>query len=208
MTVKYINLSNEIVDDIPVYPGDSPVNLTQDKSLISDGYNNFRLTTGMHAGTHIDTPMHMTSAKTYISEFPLDRFTGKGCLLDVRNEKIIGYREEFSRIVNDGDVVLLFTGHSSLYGTEGYYQDHPVIDKELAEFFIEKKVRIVGLDCPSPDKPPFAIHKLLLTNDIFILENLTGLGQLSSAEEFEVLALPLKVKADASIVRAIARVTR
>lgn len=81
---RIIDLSQEIIDNMPVYPGDEAVKLYQDRSLVNDGYTSFRLEIGMHAGTHIDTPMHLLSRTTYINGLPLDRFTGNGCLLDAR----------------------------------------------------------------------------------------------------------------------------
>ena len=32
------------------------------------------------------------------------------------------------------DIVLIYTGHSDLYGTDEYYSNQPVIDEELADF--------------------------------------------------------------------------
>lgn len=64
---------------------------------------------------------------------------------------------------------------------------------------------MLGIDMPSPDFPPFPVHKLLLSNGIFILENLTGLQQLLNIDTFEVFAVPLKIYAEASLTRAYAR---
>jgi len=33
---------------------------------------------------------------------------------------------------------------------------------EFAEFMVERKIKILGMDTPSPDKPPFPVHRLLL----------------------------------------------
>ena len=78
---KFIDLSQDIIDNMVVHPYDDKVKLYQDKYLKEDKYNNFRLEIGMHSGTHIDTPMHLTNRKTYINEIPLEKFAGKGCCL-------------------------------------------------------------------------------------------------------------------------------
>ena len=52
--MKYIDLSHEIKNNMPVYPGDIDVNLTKEKDFNKDGYNMYSLYTEMHAGTHID----------------------------------------------------------------------------------------------------------------------------------------------------------
>ena len=65
---------------------------------------------------------------------------------------------------------------------------------------------MVCIDSPSPDRRPFEIHKLLLENNVLIAENLTNLDKLMSANNFEVIALPLKIHADSSPARIIARI--
>lgn len=203
---QYIDLSHNIVNNMPVYPGDSDVKLYRNKCLDKDGYTVFNLEIGMHAGTHIDTPMHLMDRNTLINEIALDRFIGRGCLLDVRKENVINYKPEYEDIVNENDIVILFTNYSEYYGSKEYYTNHPVISKELAEFFIEKKIKMLGIDMPSPDRYPFEIHKKMFENNILIMENLTNLEELLKVDNFEIIAFPLKIEAEASIVRAVARI--
>jgi kynurenine formamidase len=205
---KTLDLSHTIDDRMPVHPYDGEVSLFRDKTLEQDKYNNSRLTTGMHAGTHIDAPGHFLESSLYISDYPLERFMGDGCLLDVRGETVISFREEYEHIVGEGSIVLLLTGLGTLYRTPAYYQgfnDHPLVDVSLAEFFCRKRIKMLGLDTPKPDNYPFEIHRLLLSKGIFILENLTNLEALVGVPEFEVIAFPLKIRAEGSPVRAVAR---
>lgn len=203
---KFIDLSQKIIDNMVVHPYDDKVKLYQDKYLQKDKYNNFRLEIGMHAGTHIDTPMHLTNRKTFISEIPLEKFAGKGFLLDARDERIIGFKQEYIDVINENDIVILYTGYSDKYGTEEYYTNHPVISEDLADFFVEKNIKMLGMDLTSPDKYPFEIHKKMFKNDILIIENLTNLSELAKFYKFNIIAFPLKIKAEASIVRVIASV--
>ena len=64
---------------------------------------------------------------------------------------------------------------------------------------------MVCMDSPSPDLYPFEIHKLLLENNILLAENLTNFDSLLSVNNFEIIALPLKIHADSSPARIIAR---
>lgn len=148
--------------------------------------------------------MHLTDRETFISQIPLDRFTGTGCLLDVRNEKVIGFKQEYVDLINKNDIVILFTNHSEYYGTKEYYTNHPVISEELADFLARKNIKMLGIDMPSPDMYPFEIHKKMFKNDILVMENLTNLTELLNIDKFEVMAFPLKIEAEASIVRAVA----
>ena len=204
--MKLVDLSHIIEDNMPVYPGDPNTNLAHIKQFSKDKYNNHKLDINMHAGTHIDSPMHLTDSSKYIFEYPIESFIAEGCVLDVRNEENIKVKPEYHEVVKENSIVLLYTGFDKYYGTKEYYENHPCIDIEFCNFLIKKKIKMVGIDTPSPDKYPFEIHKLLLKNNIFILENLTNLDQLLNADRFEVIAFPLKIKADSSITRAVARI--
>ncbi|WP_105616413.1 cyclase family protein [Vallitalea okinawensis] len=202
-----IDLTHDIKNGMFTHPYDGDVKVYEDKILSRDGYYNSRLETGMHAGTHIDAPRHFLESNTFIGAFELYNFIGNGCLLDVRNQNLITYKDEYDELVKHGDIVLLYTGFSQWYGTSEYYDNfnnHPIVDKTLTDFFINKKIKILGMDMPKPDNYPFEVHKQLFENDIFIIENLTNLDKLLNVSRFEVVALPLKIRAEASIIRAIA----
>ncbi len=100
---KLIDLSHDIKDKMITHPYDDGVKLYQDKFLELHKYNNSRLEIGMHSGTHIDTPMHLTKRETPINKISLDKFIGRGCILDVRNEDMITYKDDyFISIKNTG----------------------------------------------------------------------------------------------------------
>ena len=202
---KLIDLTHTIEDKLPVYPGDDETRLYQTKHLEIDKYNNHRLEISIHSGTHIDSPMHLTKKNEYISQIPLEKFIGEGCVLEVRNEFIVYMKEEYRDKVKENNIVLLCTGYDKKFGSDEYFDNSPIIDKNFAEFLIEKNIKILGLDSPSPDKYPFEIHKMLFDKDILIIENLKNLDQLLSINKFEVIAFPLNIKADGSILRVVAR---
>jgi len=205
--MRLIDLSHTIQRNLSVFPGDAPIQLEQVKDYNRDGYNNFQLFTGMHVGTHIDGPMHLTNSKTFIAELPLQSFTGKGIVIDVRDHDFIGLKHEKLSQINSGDIVLFFSGYAKIFGEERYYTNHPVFEEELIYYLVDKKVKMIGIDWASPDHEPYPLHKILLENNILILENLTNLNLLLSEPQFEIFAFPLKIKADSSLVRAFARTT-
>lgn len=201
-----IDLTHLIVQGLPPYPGDSETELVQTKSITSDFHNNHQLKISMHTGTHIDGPMHFLDNSQYLNDFPLDTFIGEGCLINVYKEKVIDYRAEYEQQIKENQIVLLYTGHSECFGTSEYFSNYPVMTSRFAELLIRKRVKMIGMDTPSPDKVPFEIHKALFKSNILLIENLTNLKELLHAERFEVMALPLNIKADSSIARVIARV--
>jgi len=204
--MTFIDLTHTLHRSIAVFPGDDPIQLDQIRTLENDGFNNYRLSTGMHVGTHIDGPMHMTTDARMMADLPIEMFSGKGVLIDVRGEEKIAFRESFRKMIQPGDIVLFYSGLDNLFGRPKYFTDYPDITEELALFLADKRVKIVGLDWVSPDHEPYPIHDILFRSNVLILENLTNLGQLLHATNFEVFAFPLKIEADSSIVRVVARV--
>lgn len=204
--MRIIDLSHPIYDGMPVYPGDAETSLVRSKHIKQDGYTNHQLSINMHSGTHIDGPMHLLDCEKYLNEFPVETFIGEGCLLDVSQEKTIDYKVEYEQLIQQKQIVLLYTGCSQHYGLPQYYTDHPVLTLQFAEMLVRKQVKMIGLDFPSPDQYPFEVHKHLFQNDILIIENLTNVEQLFHTPSFEVIALPLLMKADSSLARVVARV--
>lgn len=197
----YIDLSHTFTAQMPVYPGDSLPELTKTDH---ETHTNFHVKTGMHVGTHIDAPIHMIKNGTKLSEIPVDHFFGKGHLIDARNKSITAEILE-NYTIHPGDIILIHTGFSTHFRQPEYFENYPDITEKFAQKLVELKVKIVGMDTPSPDREPYKIHKILLSNNILIIENLTNLEQLKN-KEFEIIALPPKFETDASPLRVVAKV--
>ena len=202
--MNLIDLTHTIENNMPVYPGDKNVILYEDKNYDKDFYTSYILKSGMHSGTHIDAPMHITKDKRFINEFSLNNFYGKGVFIDARGKDIIDVNEDFKKSLQGKEIVIIYTGFEEKYGCDEYYNNHPVFSKELVEVFKLNNIKMVGFDMPSPDKEPYEIHKMLLNNNIFILENLCNLDKLLNIEDFTIMCFPLKIKAEGSLVRAVA----
>ena len=204
--MKLIDLSHSLHKDFPIFPGDESVQLDQVRTIRLDGYTNFRLITEMHAGTHIDGPLHKIASTPLIARIALEHFTGKGVLIDVRGYTKIEFRETYRESISPESIVLFYSGLDQNIDNPEYFLSYPDISEELALFLVLQRVKIIGLDWASPDHHPYPIHEILLKNNILILENLTNLGQLLNETNFEVYAFPLKIEADSSLARAVARV--
>lgn len=204
--MKYIDLTHIFTDNMPVYPGDHPTELRQTAQIDKDGCTNFQVKTGMHVGTHMDGPLHMIPNGKSLSDFPVSHFFGPANLVDARNKSEIGLELLKNREINPGDIILILTGFSGKYHQLQYYENYREITEEFAQKLFELKVKIVGMDTPSPDRPPFKVHKILLSNDILIIENLTNLGELLKYEKFNIIALPTKFASDSAPVRVVAEI--
>lgn len=206
--MKIIDLTHTFTADMPVFPGDPKATLEQVAHLEKDTFNDHKLSTVMHVGTHMDAPLHMLADGKTIDQLLLERCMGKGVVLDVRGKKQIDSSVLEGRVIDQGSVVLLYTGFGAQYRTDEYFINAPAITEDFAEKMVAYKINLLGMDMAGPDPDaPWPVHKILLGNDIYILENLANLESLLNVTSFEVIALPAKLQADAAPLRIIARIT-
>lgn len=201
----YIDLTQNFRADMPVYPGDPKPELKQIATIETDSFTDHEIKTGMHVGTHMDAPLHMIANGKKISEIAPEKFFGPGKLIDARGQASIGEELLTQTQIEAGDIVLVLTGFGEKFQSGEYYEKHPELTAGFAAKLAGLGVKMVGLDTPSPDRPPFAVHKILLNQEILILENLTNLEQLVN-KKFEIIALPAKWETDAASARVIAKI--
>ncbi|MBI1838914.1 MAG: cyclase family protein [Candidatus Colwellbacteria bacterium] len=201
--MKWIDLSVPINEKMPVYPGDPAVKIEPAGDIHKNGYEDHYLSIGTHAGTHIDAPSHMIVGGATLDQVPLENFSGRGVL--IKSGMNLGLETIDGVSIQKGDIVLFHTGMSGLYREPEYYNNYPAMTEELARYLIDKKVKMVGVDMCSVDHEPFPVHKILLKENILIIENLTNLSALDGLE-FRILAFPLKLQLDGSPARIVAEI--
>jgi len=200
----YIDLSVLVDKQTPVYPGDPATKIEPAGVLAKDGYCDHYISIGTHVGTHIDAPMHMLEGGKSLDQIPLDQFVGNGKVIKINGNNFDVVK---SAGIQEGDVVLFNTGMSKKYYDKEYFEEYPAMSEAVANYLVETKVKMVGLDTGSADNQDgFPIHKILLSGNVLIIENLTNLDQLEDKEEFKIYALPLKLNIDASPARVIAEI--
>jgi arylformamidase len=200
----YIDLAVTLNEQTPTFPGDAPTKIVPANRLESDGNNDHYISTNNHTGTHIDAPLHMLAGGKTLDEIPIDRFVGRGLLIEVGKE----FRLEDVQQANpqEGDIVLFCTGMSEHYHEPVYFEEYPAMSEEIARYLVECKVKMVGVDTGGVDNLDGSpIHKILLAGDVLIIENLTSLNQLSG-KEFTVYALPIKLDIDGAPARVVAEI--
>lgn len=202
--MQYIDLTQTFDNNMPVFPGDAEPEFVKNTDV--DGIVHFNLTTGMHVGTHLDAPMHMISGGKLISDYPPEKFFGRGVVIDARGKSSADENLLAGADIRPGDMVLVCFGWGGKFRDADYYSNHPVLAENFAKKLVDLKVFLVGTDTPSPDRAPYKVHKILLPRDILILENLLNLEQLIGQANFEVIALPAKFQTEAAPCRVIARI--
>jgi kynurenine formamidase len=203
---RYIDLTRTLYNNMPVYPGEKSPSLNIDKTIEADGYNGIRLESNMHTGTHIDAPMHVQKANQTIDSFDAGLFTGIACLIDVSDKKVITYQPEWEKLFSENEIILFRTYHDRFWDSPAYYNEYPDFEASIATKLVECKVRIVGFDSPSPDRMPYDFHLTFLTGERFMIESLTNLQALPADKSFRLFAFPLKVQAEASLLRVVAQI--
>lgn len=202
--MKIIDLTHTFTETTPVFPGDSLPMLTEN----IDRENNivhFHVESGMHVGTHMDGPLHIIPGGRKLSEISVERFVANGRLIDARGSGGIGIEFLEGKKIAEGDCVLIYTGFDQKFRDPSFYTDYPDLTEDFARALVDLKVKFVGMDTPSPDKAPYTIHRILLKEEIMIIEAMNNLGALLDVQEFEVVALPTKFDAEAAPVRVVAR---
>lgn len=206
--MKYIDLSHTFTDNMPVYPGDPVTSLKQITSIEKNGYTDHSLTTVMHVGTHMDAPLHMIQGGKYMDEIPVEHFTSQGVLVNAYKKPVIDVDLLNGIAVPAGGILLLYTGMSDVFGKEEYNTTYPRMTEAFAEKILKLGVKIIGMDMLNPDKEEtYPIHKILLSKEVLIIENLTNLKSLVGIPSFEVFAFPVKLHAEAAPVRVVVRIS-
>ncbi|MGO9613680.1 MAG: cyclase family protein [Dissulfurispiraceae bacterium] len=189
------------------YPGDTKFSAELMVSLRSSGmFDLTKLVMSAHSGTHIDTPSHFIADSKNIDNYTIKDFILPAHVVEIQDEEAVRVRELLTLDLNPGEALLFKTNNSrSTFHRDGTFTEHFVyLAPDAADFCIEKKVKLVGIDYITIDKygdDTFPIHHKLFEKDILILEgiNLQGIP----LGRYTLFCLPLKMKCEASPVRAI-----
>lgn len=208
---KIVDLSMDITNSTPVYPGDPKPDIRPAATIEQDGYNVSQVNIGSHTGTHVDAPVHINKSGLTIDESGLAPFLGRGIIINVTGKEpgvsiTLEDITPYLRRMDSGVIVLFYTGWSVFVGEERYYK-HPYLSIEAVEAMLAKGVRtflIDALNLDPPDGSSFAAHEAITEVNGIIGENLTNLEAVDFSDPF-IIALPLKLKGlDGSPVRAVA----
>mgnify|MGYP000293352588 CR=1 FL=1 len=150
--------------------------------------------------THFDNPKAVLKDGKDILDYPPSKFIGKCNILDVRcsgSEDVITLtrvkRAVTHNYIYSGEAVFFYTGWAKYRGTPEYFL-HPSISLEVAEWLIEKKISLIGVDAPNPTRiHSRKFHELLFSNDVLIVENLGDMEGLVGMK-VKAITLPLPIK--------------
>ncbi len=169
-----------------------------------------RIEMSTHDGTHIDSPLHFIPGGRTVDTMPFETTLGPCRVIEIKDEHEVKVQELEPYNIQSGERILFKTRNSSppgVYSVRQYLGPLVGVSLAAAEYLVQKKIRLVGLDYISvalaePMHNIMNVHKAFLSNGIFILEAINLLGV--PAGEYELFCLPLRIdKGDAGPCRVI-----
>lgn len=208
--MKIYDVSIPLQSGMLVWPGDDNPEFEQYNAIDNgDIVNSTRIYSSAHIGTHVDAPRHLFNEGRTIDEIPLKVLIGTTMVVDLNNINQID-RQVLSSIKWQNSTRILFKTRNSKYWKSPIHkfeQDFVSLAPDGAEFLLEKKIELVGIDYLSIDlfnADQLPVHKILLKEDVVVIEGLN----LAEVPEglYELICLPIKILgSDGAPARAILR---
>jgi arylformamidase len=206
-----VDLTREVKNDTKVFPGSPLPKFISWTKIDIHNYDSEVMFMSTHTGTHMDAPSHFVKDVSSIDKVPVSRFISNAVLIKIKKEsdQLISAGEiEASNVsINEGDTVVFSTLWEYEVDKDYFFSHNPGLADDAAKYLIDKKVNAVCIDSPSIDRGSdnnFPVHKMLLSKDVLIVENLCNLSKLNK-QYFTLIIMPLKLfGASGSPIRAIA----
>ena len=176
------------------------------------GRNTSKFRLGSHTATHMDAPLHFFEGAPGIDETDLEKCIGPVTCVDMTHIKagqVVQLMDVESVKVTER--MLFAFGWYKNWKTENYYKAFPYFSQEAIEYLVDNGMLFMAMDTPSPDdgsaiqkKDDSPMHKILLGKGIVIVEYLNQTELIDYGKNYEIIALPLKIKgADGAPARVV-----
>ena len=206
-----IDLSHPLRHGLPSFPGDPSLVIEPHCTTASEARCNVsRISMGSHQGTHLDAMFHFIDDGRTLGQMPLDWFYGPARVLRIPRgageEITVADFAAHEATLQPGARILFETGWHREFGTERFFTDYPSMTQEAARYLASRRLRLIGMDTPTPGRDYYEIHHTLLAKDVemVIVESLAHLDRLPDTE-FTFIGFPLNFAGrDGSPIRAVA----
>jgi arylformamidase len=201
------DISVPIRPGMHVWPDDPPVVLER-FSAMADGANAnvSRLDFGVHAGTHIDAPVHFIADGVGADLVPVDALIGPAVVVDATSvDRHLDAEVMAALAIPEGSERVLFkTRNSELWASAQFEAGFLGVTDDGAKWLVDHGVRLVGIDylsiAPFGDSVP--THRTLLGAGVAVLEG-TDLRGVEPGE-YDLICAPVRiVGSDGAPARAI-----
>lgn len=204
---EIIDISPKLREEMPTYPGNPPYRIRQVRT-VEEGANSTlsEVTTGTHAGAHVDAPAHFIAGERSLEEMGLEQLVGRARILAIGAEEQITVTDLEQHNISEGERVLLKTRNSKLWERDEFEKEYVFLSAEAAHYLAKLKPACIGIDYLSVGGKGngVEVHQALLGAGVMLIEGL----DLTDAEpgEYDLACLPLRLAgAEAAPARAILR---
>lgn len=171
-----------------------------------DEVNASALTVSVHAGTHLDAPLHFVPDGASIDALPLERFIGPALVHAVDAERYITEAHVRAIPLDGVSRVLFKTRNSALLKRPEYVADFVAFSVDAARALVARGVDLVGLDYLSvahaDEQVP--VHRAFLDHGVVLLEGI-DLSEVAPGR-YELICFPLRLAGlDGAPCRAVLR---
>lgn len=205
----WIDISVPLWNEMVVWPGDPPARIERIKSIArGDAENISAMSVCLHAGTHIDAPLHYFDQGAAMEGLPFASVIGPARVIAIHDSKAVTVRELRDATIRRGERILLKTRNSGRARNQaGYFEDYVYVTPEAAGFLAGRGILAAGIDYLSigaPNEDGEQVHKILLGAGVWIIEGL----DLSAVDpgSYDMICLPLSIPgSDGAPARAVLR---
>ncbi len=221
------DLTHVVSPSFPMFPGASPMKISEVVTVKKDGYYGNTLEIWEHTGTHMDAPAHFVDGAATAETLPVNRLIAPLAVINIkakadRNpdaevtvDDILAWERSHGRLPS-GAFVAMFSGWDSRVGDAKAYvnldssnvQHYPGFSPAAAEFLVrERNIVGVGVDTLSLDfgaSKDFKSHVTLLGAGKYGLENLASLSTVRPSGAMIIVGGPKHKGASGGPTRALA----
>jgi arylformamidase len=203
--MKIYDISRDLREGMTVWPGDQKFRCRWISRLRDgDPCNVSAITMSVHAGTHVDGPLHYDDLGADVASVPLQAYVGPAKVISLTVDGCIR-ASDLSGMEWHGVERVLFKTQSGPLQIGRFNRNYIFLSEDAAEFLVWKGIMLAGMDAPSVDaydSKSMPAHRILLEHGVAILE----WARLEDvpAGDYVLICLPLKLAGlDGSPVRAI-----
>ena len=217
--MPFIDLSHTIEDGLITYKGlPAPIicdflSREQSRQHYAEGteFQIGKIEMVANTGTYLDTPFHRYAGGQDLSQLELKSIANlDGVLLIIKGHQRAIDVNQVAGLKVKGRAVLIQTGWDRHWRSDQYFEGHPFLTKDAAQFLADEGAALVGIDSYNIDDTADLsrpAHSILLGASIPIVEHMCHLDQLPDGD-FRFFAVPPKIRGMGTFpVRAFAIVT-
>lgn len=196
--MKIYDITLTITAQLPVWPGDPPVEITRVSKMEEGKHNNVsQFAMSAHAGTHVDAPYHFIADGITIERLNLDALVGPTLVIEMPDDCALITAGDLKKAnLPDGTQRLLIKTRNSRFWQQpdlGFQRDFVALDAGAAQYLAERGLLLVGVDylSVSPFGDSVPTHRALLGAGIVALEGV-NLSEVAPGD-YTLYCLPLKL---------------